>query len=520
MNSLNEITKIYSQYKLRTPYMTQVIVDDRTHFFINYLLLQSRNLLKSNIEHKNIGAIDYELRSLIYSIGTTLSPLNQIIKEEQFILLLETLELEYSHFIHKMSIINQLINNLNFFYKKEEHSYEIGLEKILIHTSRKYTIVSKRILNVELKEKLKREYNNFTIEFKVYTDFIKDIKAYDVVVFIGSPNIYSETVLNHINGNHFYYLYFKCYHKKIVNTPWIEHDRIHSFLSPIKENTIEITEYHTSDIQMINADITEEVFELSVEPDLPDYLISTLISDGESRSDTQYVKCKLIELDDGEFVFEEIGPKAKCDVLTTNFIFQRKHVNEIKLEEYMVLMDFHSWEDRRRLADKYFEKKGIIKDRKKLDKLKEFMSKKITKYGLEEYTNTLNNELNLSLKPYQILGLTKKESFKLQNDDDFLKILKFICKTDEIANKYLAICKKLSSFHNRLGRIVRKELREYLKKNSNVLENVDSEVEIIIPNIEAIKIEISKVKRISESTYEVPTNRAGIPIYLHQREVI
>lgn len=521
MTKLEELSEIYNQYRLRSPKFTQITINDNLINRINKNFYHIKNKLSSNMLHQNIAMLDYEIRNILYFYSTSIVPLKEHFSKDYFMNLIERFSIEFSEFLEDSNELVKITKDIMSVYELSHHPFELALQDIIAYSSMRYLIITKKPLHSDIVQKLTSLYNQFSIEFKTYTEFEKNVKAYDNVIFIGTYKIFSNHVLQHINANHFYFITYSCYYSQIKFENWIDHNRIFGSPDSINVNYKQI-ENNYPENEYEKMEITNSTFNLD-EPTIPESVIINFIStEGSENMDPneKLVECKLIELEGNDFLFEQIGNKAKCDVVTHDLIFERKPLKEILVGEYIILMDFNNWDDLKDIANHYFEKQGINKDRQLLEKLKKYLSNKIEKYGIERYTKHLNNKLNLDLKEYQLLGLTKKESIKLQDDSKFLSLLKNITKTEEVAIKYFKACRRLSYYHKKVGRIVRKELRDYLVSNPKIFENIDNKSNITISNMEYLKVTVCKVKRISKKTYQVPTSRVGVLLDLHNREVI
>ncbi|MEK5433017.1 hypothetical protein MKY88_19480 [Lysinibacillus sp. FSL R7-0073] len=518
MTKLEEFSEIYNQYILRTPKFSQISINDNVTNRINKNLYQIKNILNSNILHQNIALLDYEIRNILYSYSTTIIPLYEQFPEDYFMHLIERINTEFKEFLGDSSRLGELVKDFWKVYELTYHPFELALREIIMYSSMRYVVITKKPLHSEFAKKVTSLFNQLSIDFKTYTEFVKDVKAYDNVIFIGSPKVYSNYVLQHINANHFYFITFSCYYSQLKFDNWIEHERVIGTPNPVLVNHKQIENTY-----MLNEDeiteTTNNIFTLE-EPTIPESFISILISKETSENNDLLVECKLIELEGNDVLLEEIGKRAKCDVVTNDFIFERKHLNEIFVGEFIVLVDFYNWDDRKEIADLYFEKEGILNDRKILARLKDYLKKQIERYGVERYTKHLNQKLDLKLKEYQVIGLTKKESFKLQDNTKFKILLRHITQKEKTADKFFYACKRLSKYHNQLGRIVRKQLRDYLDSNPSIFDDIDGISNITIPNMEFLKVKLCRVKRISDKTYQVPISQVGIPLDLYNKEVI
>lgn len=518
MTKLEEFSEIYNQYIMRTPKFSQITINDNVINRINKNLYKIKNILNSNILHHNIALLEFEIGNILYFYSTSIIPLHEQFPKDYFMHLIERIITEFGDFLGDSPQLEELVKDISVIYELSSHPFELALREIIMYSSMRYVVITKKTLHSEIAKKFASLFNQLSIDFKTYNEFVQDVKAYDNVIFIGSPKIYSNNVLQHINANHFYFITFSCYYSQLKFDNWIEHERIIGTPDSVVVNHKQIENtYMFNENEIIET--TNNIFTLE-EPTIPESFISILISKETSENNDVLVECKLIKLEGNDFLFEEIGKRAKCDVVTHDFIFERKHLNEILSGEFIVLVDFYNWDNRKEVADLYFEKDGILNDRKILARLKDYLNKQIERYGVELYTKHLNQKLDLNLKEYQVIGLTKKESFKLQDNRKFKILLRHITQTEKTADKFFSACKRLSQYHNQLGRIVRKQLRDYLDSNPSIFDDIDDISNITIPNMEFLKVKLCKVKRISDQTFQVPISRVGILLDLQNKEVI
>lgn len=517
-NTLEKLSAVYQQYAMRSPKFTQVLVNSPLFHTMNSNISKIRQLLNSNLMHTNISLLDYELRNIFYSYGTSIIPLKDMHTIEHFTYLTETITEEFRPFLKDSLLLDEFTMLFAKCYKHYEHPFDVALKQIISYSSNNYIIVTKRMLLPNLVKRIHALFPDFSLEFIAYTDFLKKTQAYDNVLFIGSPKIYNETILQHINANHFYFILFSCYYTELKIEPWIEHDRIITNFDTPTIHQKEIT-YSLMTLDVEKLRVNDSTFELA-EPIIPESLINSILTIGPTNKEDKMKECKLVELENSQFLFEEIGAKAKCDIITTDFLYKRKHLNDVETNEFIILIDFYKWEDRKKLADTHFEKSGILEDRKIVANLKNYLTKQIGKYGIEKYTTTLNRKLNINLKKYQLVGLTKKESFQLRDEQLFLKLLEYFTKNPATASKYFKACTNLNRYHNRVGHIARRKLRNYLNENPTILEAIEEISKIQIPGMEFLKVELYQIKRISTQTYNVPLSRRGILLDLYDEEVI
>lgn len=514
MIAIDEFNQIYKVIKLRKPTYTGVEIEFSPYKNLMNIAATIRKDLGENINHENILLLDYEIKKFLFSYGT--EPLVFSLEHEQ----------ELRHYIQKLKGIcekylgtwntySNIEQYINYILKLSYHPYNKALKEIIKYTSRKYVIVTKKPLQEKVESKIADFYPHHLLEFITFRDFTRDIKMYDNVIFLGTPSLFSIDSFQYLNADNFYFIYFNCFYGRLEYVPWIESPRVKNIDKDFIWNiqTVKIPSIKKLPIETSS---TEKTF--LVEDEFPELLVPLLI--GRERDLQQsMLPCRLIELEEGGFIFEDVGEKAKCDVLNSEYIYARKHINEINTNDFIISMDFNRWEDRKRLADQYFEDKGIKDDRKRLEKFKKYLSQLLMKYGPDEYTNYINKRLNLNLKTYQLVGLTKKETFKLQNNNDFLKLLEFFTKSKSEALKFKKVSDNLTKYHNQLGRQVRSELRKELKNNPEITEQLESKGYMYIPQLEMFKVNIYKVKRISSKVYQVPLSRVGTLIYFNREEV-
>lgn len=517
-NDLKNISTIYNHAPLRPVKFTHLIVDSKLITLINRQYNILRNQLGSNMEHSNLELLDYNIRSMIYKYSSSILPLKEIIKEDDINELLLMLTEEVTPYLNDTENLMLFIHTVNQLYLLEEHEYFNALKSIIRYGTQTYTIVSKYKLTDVEREISNDIFKNFNVEILAFNEFNKKYSLHDVVIFIGSPNIYPPSISSYINANIFYFLYFDIYHKNLNLHPIFSHNRLlQNKLLPIiseinfenKVSNIEIIE------EMKYEDLDEKLFE---EPSLPklffDNYVNSVMEPNEKK-----VRCRLIELESGQFIFEEVGPNAKCDIIDSKNFYERVHLNEIEPDNCLVIIQFKNWHDRKNFADSYFRNEDIKIDRKNVNLIKHHLLKMIEKNGLERYTAHLNRTLDLKLKPYQISGLTKEESFYLRNKQDFYKLINHFTKNKELTDKLFNSSFRLANFHQKIGYVARKELRNFLESHQSELKDLKKNNLLYIPHMEYLKIELFRIKSISNDTYEVPISKVGNIIKFNYEEV-
>lgn len=508
MDKFNEIYKII---RLRKPTYTGVEIEFSSYTNLMSLIAAVRRDLGENINHENNLLVDYEIKKFLFSYAT--EPLEFSLEYEQevrsYILELKDICEKY---LEGWSLYSSIETEIDYLLNLSSHPYYQALKDIIKYTSRKYVIVTRRPLQDNVEKTIKTLYPS--LECITYKNFTRNIKMYDNVIFLGTPSLYSIETFQYLNADNFYFIYFNCFYGNLKYIPWINHPRIKNIDNDFMWNIQNIKIVTKKELAIEKSPMHKS---LLVEEEFPESLIPSLI--GIDRDSQQNMTpCRLIEVEEDGFMFEDIGEKAKCDVLNAEYIYSRKHINEISINDFIISMDFNRWEDRKRLADKYFEDKGINEDRKKLEKLKRYLSQLLERHGPDEYTDYINKKLNLSLKTYQLVGLTKKETFKLQNNKDFLKLLMHLTKNKNTALKFKEVSDNLTKYHNQLGRQVRFELRKELEKNPEIIESLENKGFVYIPKLEMFKVDIYKVKKISSKVYQVPASRVGMLIYFNRKE--
>lgn len=516
-NRLNTISTIYNMAQNRPVKFNQLVVKSNLIRFINTCYTNIRHQIGSNIEHSNLEFLDYDIRSIIFKYNLSLVPLSEHIEEEDFKNKMRIIAEEFRPFLTNDEVLDLLVENLYQLYSERFHIYLDVLSSIIKYGSYKYTIISKYKLSANEKSLINSYFKNFELNFMTLNEFNKNLMLHDIVIFIGSSNIYSPALFEHINAINFYFVYFDLYHSSLKYLPYLEHPRVKSnpILPIFQEIHIEANDEAVTQL-LIEESKPDAI--LLVEPQIPYTVLNQYIQSTEIQNDKN-VECKLLELENGKFIFEEIGQKAKCDTINHDYVYVRKHLDEMEIDDYLVIIQFNTWEDRKDFANLYFESSGILKDRANVAKIKKHLSKQIQKYGLERYTDHLNKKLNLSLKYYQINGLTKKESFHLRDKKSFYKLLKHFTQNNTLADKLFKSSFSLANFHQRIGHVARKELRNFLKVNPKGLYKLQDSDYLKIPNIEYLKIELFKIKNISTQIYSVPGSKVGTIIKFRYEEV-
>lgn len=517
-NDLKLISSIFNHAPQRPVKFTHLKVESLLVNLIkkNYSLL--RKQLGANIEHSNLELVDYNIRSIIYKYSSSILPLNKILNEEEINELLSILIEECSPFLENTEILNVFIQYIKQLYSMDDHEYLNTLNSIIKYGTQNYTIVNKYRLSDSEKSVSNNLFKNFDVELLGFNEFNKKIQLYDIVIFVGSPNIYPPYISNYINANNFYFLYFNFYHSPIELHPIFSHNRlIQNNLSPIfseltfidtRGNIIDAhhKEYETYD---------ENIFE---EPSLPAIFFDNFVNNSMEPNEKR-VMCRLIELENGQFIFEEIGARAKCDIINSRNIYERVHLNDIEPEDYLVIIQFKNWQDRKSFADFYFRSENISRDRKNVNLIKKHLIKMIEKNGLERYTEHLNKTLNLKLKYYQISSLTKEESFYLRNKQDFYKLINHFTKNKLLTDKLFKSCFRLANFHQRIGHVARKELRDFLETHQAKINDFQKSNLLHIPDMPYLKIELFRIKSISTNNYDIPISKVGSIIKFNYEEV-
>lgn len=517
-NRLTTISTIYNAAPNRPVKFNQLAVQSNLIRNINNCYNKVRIQLGSNIEHPNLELLDFDIRSILFKYNLGLVPLSEQISSIDFENKLKIIIEEFKPYITNREPLDLFVANLKILYAQPTHIYIEPLNSIIKYGTQNYSIISKYKLSSAEKFLISNYFKNFNLEFITFNEFNKNIKLHDVVILVGSPNIFHPFLFDHINANSFSFIYFDIYHHSLKYIALLDHSKlVTSSVRPIFSEHKFIIDNEVI-VQMIpeENEITDTV--ILEEPSLPSTFLNHYIQTSDFPND-KTIECRLIELENGQYIFEEIGQKAKCDIINFNNEYVRKHIDSIEIDDYLVIIQFNSWDARKNFADHYFKEEDILKDRNNLNKIKSHISKQIEKYGLERYTDHLNKKLNLSLKYYQINGLTKVESFYLRNKKDFYKLLLHFTKNDNYAQKLFNSCFKLANLHQKIGHIARKELREFLKGNSKDFNGLQDNNTLYIPNMDYLKIDLFKINNISSQIYEVPSSKVGTIIKLNYEEV-
>ncbi|MEC0346368.1 hypothetical protein [Peribacillus frigoritolerans] len=505
------LSKIYKNYALRTPKFEQILIVEDAFKKLRSLHINFRQALGQDIQHASNSIIDYELSRISFKLATELSCYKEIVTEFNLAKLTERLKSLNANKPEISEIVNGLTGILELFATLDTNSLRDCLENLIKYSSYKYSIITYKPVSESLKDEILRKYPSYTIRFLTFKGFQAQHKLYDQVFFIGNLNLYSGNLLNAINATQFTFITHAAYKTRFNRPNWIENKaRIISSLPTLDYKEQSSIYNYLPDEGPAGTAIFEEVIE---EPVISEQIVVHLTAEAKKDAeDTSYVDCKLVELENEEIIFLESSPRSRIDTVSSDYIFKRVNIQELKAHDYIVLSNFNSWDERKTYVDELYKDTKILLHRKRQANLQKSLSRNVEKYGLKMYTDLVNEKYGISVKRYQIKNLLKKESFKMQDNQVYYQFLLGLCKNnEEKANQYYQSSIKLDSYHRDSGKHARRVMREYFNNIENMKSSLNENPTAKF-KITPLEIEMKRIKSVSKNDYSLPGSKIGIPL--------
>ncbi|MBS4208054.1 hypothetical protein [Bacillus sp. FJAT-50079] len=468
------------------------------------------------IETRIYSKLNYVLRKIKYLLSTQPVPYNNIVTSE----IIKSVQKSISEVIkinpeHKV-LFQDLLESIKAIGSHSSSALIDCLKnKILKYSAFTYCIVTKREINLIDKEYLKNIFSDFSIKFMDEKDFKDDFSIFDYIVFIGNETFFHHSFNNSNRSKIVSFMSRDCYRNDHSENSLFIHWRapkISTMYKDVIDETVDYTYTVGFSDFVENKDAMgkfknkkeESILEPEISLSMVDNILQNL-SEKQSNNEVQeIVKARLFELHGEKAIFIR-DSRGRQDVITNRGIFKRKLSSEIVMGDYLVINSLSDSKLLEEFADKLFEKQNIAFHRKRQAKLQKLMEKLVDRYTISNLCKILKSKGLPNINESKIKNLLKTSSFKLQNNEEYFRLLLILAKNNEkVARNYYDSSRILSAFHIQAGRKIRDILRDNLEKADITKLLTSGEQEVELEDMRGVTLEIRKVLVVGNTVMEIP----------------
>lgn len=514
-NNLDFINKVYeisNSYKIYYARIQNSKLED--------LMRLAR--IKFNGEEYNdklLGKFLIPLRFILYKVSTYLIPYNNLVEEKKMVELSNTLNSILSIYPEKQEykvlfdLLSDCLNN------NRNDISEYLSKNVIKYNSQAHAIVTKRELDDSQKKYIIMSTGVDNISFYSDNSFKNMRDTFDLVVFIGNENyfdysfnnvprapvnyyvtlnMYSNTftdnnMFSHFNGKSYYSTLYQGLHKKFI----VEGDEKSALKDKTNISTNETVMYPNIEEPTISIGLLKEI----------------IIKFNSESEEKRFINVVPIELTQNRFILLASHNK-RYEVLTLEKNLEKKLLDDITTDDFLLVRNESEGTLIREVANEMFMDQNILIYRKRQQRLKEHLQKLVDKYSVEKLCLLLEKKGLITINELKIKNLLKEESFKLQNNQEFLKLLYILTGNNkEKAYKFFKSSRMLSNFHIQAGRKISKEIRGAINEADLTVLYENGTQKIELSQYKGASFNLEKIKSISSEHFKVPVSQEKKIIY-------